>query len=40
MAQVWLFIVAPLIGAGIAGVLFQARRGAVRRHCVTADRSR
>jgi aquaporin Z len=25
LAQVWLFIVAPLIGAGIAGLLFKAR---------------
>ena len=24
LAQVWLFIVAPLIGAGIAGLLFKA----------------
>ena len=25
VAQLWLFIVAPLIGAGIAGLLFRAR---------------
>jgi hypothetical protein len=25
LAQVWLFIVAPLIGAGIAGYLFKSR---------------
>jgi aquaporin Z len=24
LAQVWLFIVAPLIGAGVAGILFKA----------------
>jgi aquaporin Z len=24
LAQVWLFIIAPLIGAGIAGVLFKS----------------
>ena len=25
MSQLWLFIIAPLIGAGIAGVLFRIR---------------
>ena len=25
LAQVWLFIVAPLVGAGVAGLLFKSR---------------
>jgi aquaporin Z len=29
VAQLWLFIIAPLIGAGIAGVLFRAGTGAL-----------
>jgi aquaporin Z len=34
LAQVWLFIVAPVIGAAIAGISYAAITGANRRHAV------
>jgi aquaporin Z len=39
LAQMWLFIVAPLIGAGIAGILLK-RGGALAAEDVTSERGK
>jgi hypothetical protein len=39
LAQVWLFIVAPLIGAGVAGFLFK-RGGALTAEDVVPERGK